>query len=247
MSLLVTLPLPGATITQAQIDELMHRKVIAPGIMAFHAIDGLAQKNGGSLTTIPAGAPYPKRWADFTGPGQYITVDGFLDTSNPATWSDFTMTVVGLTIARFWQERATAKDPVFARIPRLVIRDIDTPTAMNMWEDVGRKPGPRTVTPYEAPYPLAKSNTEGWSWPTSQGLRFDPVFPGLVQAFDYQEYGKEYPLIYSVGVGGGSTTGKAVIKAGQEKAFFMAAGAAYWASDPVAAAAQILNQFVEVK
>ena len=56
------------------------------------------------------------------------------------------MTVVGRTIANFWQERAIAKDPAFARIPRLVVYSVGVDSFnMNLLADYGRTVGPRTV------------------------------------------------------------------------------------------------------
>jgi len=251
MSLLVTLPLPGATITQETLAELRKRGVLPSDITAFSAIDAFAAAFGGSLPFVPQDATGEKRWADTGRPTEYITVSGFLDTKNPATWSDFTMTVVGLTIARFWQERAAAQDHVFGRIPRLVKYSSSEGLKMNMAADVGRTPGPRTVSLIEAPYPLAKlqddSSGDGgkrWSWPTNHAMRFNPS-SGLVEVFDYQEYSRAFPIVTTVSVGAG--TGAIRLRGMSDEAFLAAAGAAlFGGGTPAERVAKIIAN-LEVK
>lgn len=250
MPLLVMLPLPGATITQDTIDELRKRGVIPVDVIAFHAIESYAAALGGSLTTLPVAASKPKRWADrSSAPAEYITVEGSLDTSQSSTWSDFTMTVVGRTIANFWQERAFAKDQAFARIPRLVTYSVGVDSFnMNLLADYGRKVGPRTVDTAEAPYPLAKSapNTvNGWTWPTNHAMRFNPT-TGLVEVFDYQEYGVTFPIVTTVSVGGGGT-GTIRVKGMSDESFLQAsAGAIFGEGTPAARVAKIIGN-LEVK
>lgn len=250
MSVTVPVPFPGATITADIISELHKRGVIPSDVTAFHAIDGFAAACGGSLPYVPQDSSADKRWADLGKPTEYVTINGSLDTNNPATWSDFTMTVVGFTIARFWQERVTAGDTVFGRIPRIVKYSVAEPSKMNMTADVLRLPGPRNVTLTEVPYPLAKLQNDPsgdggkrWSWPTNQGLRFNPV-TGLPEVFDYQEYSRAYPITTTVSVGGG--TGTIRVK-GTDEAFLAASAAALFAGGtPAERVAKILSN-LEVK
>lgn len=226
----VPVPTPGTTITQANLDELSKRGVLAPGVSAFASLEALAMAFGGSLLYVPQSAVDQKFWADFTPGADYVTVEGALDTSDVATWSEWSMTVYGSTVARFYQERAKAKDPVFARIPRFKRFSSAQPAAMNMTSGVG-KPGPRTVTASEVQYPLARyrddpSGDGGKSWSYAQNhiLRFHPV-TGQVETCDYQEYGRAFPIVTTVGVG---TPGAGAIrvKAMSDEAFLAAVGAA---------------------
>lgn len=252
LNVTVSVPYPGATIDQDLLRELRKRGVLPSDITAFHAIDGFAAAFGGSLPYVPADSNAEKRWADTGKPTEYITINGFLDTSNPATWSDFTMTVVGLTIANFWRERVTAKDPLFARIPRLVKYTVAEPRGMNMTADVGRIPGPRQVSITEVPYPLAKlqddpsgDNGKRWSWPPNHALRFNPT-TGLPEVFDYQEYGKAYPITTTVSVGGGGT-GTIRVKGMSDEGFLsVAAGAIFGVGTPADRVAKIIGN-LEVK
>jgi len=226
----VPVPTPGTTITQSNLDELKKRGVLAPGVSAFASLEAFAFAFGGSLPYIPQSASQQKFWADFTPGADYVTVEGALDTSDVATWSEWSMTVYGLTAARFYQERAKAKDPVFTRIPRFK-RFTAQQGEMNMTSGVG-KPGPRTVTASEAQYPLARyrddpSGDGGKSWSYAQNhiLRFHPV-TGQVEACDYQEYGRAFPLVYKVDPPGGGASGAIRVKGMSDEAFLAAVGAA---------------------
>ncbi len=249
MNLTIPVPFPGATITADIIGELRKRGVLPSDVTAFHAIEGFAAAFG-YLPYIPSDAHEEKRWADLGKPTEYLTIIGYLDTSNPATWSDFTMSVVGRTIAQFWQDRVAAKDPVFARIPRFAKFAVMEPSKMNMSVDIGRIAGPRQVSLTEVPYPLAKLQDdpvgEGgkrWSWPTNQGLRFNPS-TGLPEVFDYQEYSRAYPITTTVSVGGG--TGTIRVK-GTDEAFLAASAAAlFGGGTPAERVAKILSN-LEVK
>lgn len=249
MQVTFAVPHPGAVITQELLNELRKRGVLPSDITAFHAIESYAAAFGG-LLIVPQDSQAEKRWSDTGKPTEYITINGFLDTSDPATWSDFTMTVVGSTIARFWQERVAAKDPVFARIPRLVKFTVANPSGMNMWADYNRVVGPRTVNAVESPYPLAKLqddpvgfNGKSWSWPQNHGLRFNPQ-SGLPEVFDYQEYTRAYQITYSASVGGG---GAIRVKGMTDESFLSAtAGAIFGGGTPAERVAKIIGN-LEVK
>lgn len=223
----VPVPTPGTTITQANLDELKKRGVLAPGVSAFASLEAFAVAFGGFLPYIPQSASQQKFWADFTPGADYVTVDGALDTSDVATWSEWSMTVYGSTVARFYQERAKAKDPVFARIPRFKRFTSAQPGDMNMTSGVG-KPGPRNVTASEVQYPLARYRDDpsgNWSYAQNHILRFHPV-TGQVEACDYQEYDRAYPLVYRVDPPGGGTSGAIRVKGMSDEAFLAAVGAA---------------------
>lgn len=252
MNLTIPVPHPGAVITAEILSELRKRGVIPSDVTAFHAIDGYAAAFGGSLPYVPQDASAEKRWADLGRPTEYLTIGGALDTSNPVTWSDFTMAVVGRTIANFWQDRAAAKDPVFARIPRLVKYSVGEPSRMNMAADVGRTPGPRTVSLTEVPYPLAKLQDDPvgdggkrWSWPTNHALRFSPT-TGLPEVFDYQAYSQAYPIVTTVSVGGGGA-GSIRVRGMSDGAFLAAAGAALFGGGSPAERVQKILSNLEVK
>jgi hypothetical protein len=251
MNLLITLPLPGATITQAMLNEGRNVRGIFPSdVLAFHAIDGFAESFGGSLPYIPTAFPNPKRWSDTGTPGRYLTVSGFLDAWDKATWSSFSMEVYGRTIAQFYQDYAAAKDETLRWIPRFV--EITLPPNasvrdMNFLPDVGRVAGPRTVEIGETPYPLAKAadTVTGWTWPTNHAMRKNPK-TGLVEAFDYQAYIAAFPIKVTVSTGE-SASGKAQVKPGQASAFLGAAAQAFFAGNHDAAAADVIAKYVEVK
>lgn len=231
----VSVPTPGTTITQSNLDELKKRGVLAPGVSAFASLEAFAMAFGGSLPYIPNSASTQKFWADFTPGADYVTVEGSretgLDASDVATWSEWSMTVYGSTVARFYRDRATAKDPVFARIPRFKRFSSAEPAQMNMTSGVG-KPGPRTVTASEAQYPLARyrddpSGDGGKSWSYAQNhiLRFHPV-TGQVEACNYQDYERAYPLVYNVSPPGSAATGAIRVKNMSDEGFLAAVGAA---------------------
>jgi hypothetical protein len=246
----VLVPTAGASITQSTLDELKKRGALAPGVSAFASLEAFAMAFGGSLPYIPANAADNKFWADFTAGSDYVTVDGSLDTADAATWSDFSMTVYGSTIARFFQDRAKAKDPVFRRIPRFKRFTSSEPAQMNMLLGVG-KPGPRNVTVGEAPYPLARlmndpvaDGGKRWSWAANHILRFNPE-SGDVETCDYQAYGQAFPIVTTVSVGNAS--GAIRVRGMGDEAFLSAVGAAlFGGGTPAERVAKILSN-LEVK
>ncbi len=247
----VTVPTAGTTITQSTLDELRKRGALAPGVSAFASLEAFAMAFGGSLPYIPQSASENKFWADFSPDTTYVTIDGSLDTSDQATWSDFSMHVYGRTIANFFQERAKANDRVFRHIPRLKVFTVAQPRDMNMLLGVG-KPGPRTVTRNEAQYPLARfmddSAGDGgkqWSWPRNHILRFNPD-SGQAETCDYQEYGRAFPIVTTVSVGPGAS-GTIRIRGMGDEAFLAAAGAAlFGGGTPAERVAKIIAN-LEVK
>lgn len=252
MNLLITLPLPGATITQPMLNEMRNvRGIIPSDVLPFHAIDGFAEAFGGSLPYIPTAFPFSKRWSDTGTPGRYLTVNGFLDAWDKATWSSFSMEVYGRTIANFYQDYAAAKDETLRWIPRFLEIEIPANSSMrdmNFLADVSRVSGPRTVGASEFPYPLAKNapgTVTGWSWPTNHAMRKNPQ-TGLVEAFDYQEYIKAFPIKITVSTGDGAA-GKAQVKPGQASAFLSAAAQAFFAGNHEVTAAELISKYVEVK
>lgn len=246
----VPVPTPGTSITQGTLDELRKRGALAPGVSAFASLEAFAVAFGGSLPYIPQSASEPKFWADFTPGADYVTVDGSLDTSDTATWSDASMSIYGRTIAQFYQDRAKAKDPVFRRIPKFKRVTSPQPAEMNMLLGVG-KPGPRMVTVGEAPYPLARlmddpvgENGKQWSWPRNHILRFHPE-SGQVEACDYQAYGQAFPIVTTVSVGGGGGTIR--VRGMTDEAFLAATGAAlFGGGTPAERVAKIISN-LEVK
>lgn len=242
----VPVPTAGTTITQSTLDELRKRGAIAPGVSAFASLEAFAFAFGGSLPYIPQSATDPKFWADFTAGADYVTLDGSLDTSDTATWSEFSMTVYGPTVARFYQDRAKARDRVFGKIPRFKRYTVTSQAGMNMLLGVG-KPGPRTVTVGEAPYPLARymddpvgDQGKQWSWPRNHIARFNPE-SGQVEACDYQEYSRAYPIVTTVSVG---TPGAGAIRVRglSDEAFLAAVGAAlFGGGSPAERVAKILT------
>jgi|GEM_PF-5470493 len=247
----VPVPTPGTSINQSNLDELKKRGVLAPGVSAFASLETFAFAFGGSLPYIPQSASNQKFWADFTPGADYVTVEGSLDTSDVATWSEWSMNVYGLTIARFYQDRAKAKDPVFARIPRFKRFSSAEPAAMNMTSGVGR-PGPRVVTASETQYPLARyrndpsgENGKSWSYAQNHILRFHPV-SGQVEACDYQEYDRAYPLVYRVDPPGGGSGGIRV-KNMSDEAFLAAVGAALFGGGTPAERVSAILKNLEVQ
>lgn len=247
----VPVPIPGTTIAQANLEELKKRGVLAPGVSAFASLEAFAMAFGGSLPYIPNSASTQKFWADFTPGADYVTVEGSLDTSDVATWSEWSMNVYGLAAARFYQDRAKAKDPVFARIPRFKRFSSAEPGQMNMTSGVG-KPGPRTVTASEVQYPLARyrddpSGDGGKSWSYAQNhiLRFHPV-SGQVEACDYQEYGRAFPIVTTVSVG---TPGAGAIRVRgmSDEAFLAAVGAALFGGGTPAERVSAILKNLEVQ
>lgn len=206
---------------------------------------------GGSLPYIPQAGADPKFWADFTPGTDYVTLDGSLDTSDAATWSEFSMTVYGRTVAAFFQDRVKAKDPVFRRIPRFKRYTVAKPADMNMLLGVG-KPGPRTVTVGEAPYPLARymddpvgDGGKQWSWARNHIARFNPD-SGQVEVCDYQEYSRAYPIITTVSVG---TLGAGAIRVRgmTDEAFIQAVGAALFGGGSATERVAKILSFLEVQ
>lgn len=251
---LFPLPLAGVAVTQRMLDDLQTLGVIPQSVHAFASLNDYALKLGGSLTSLPMLSATSKYWSDpLNGGGRpYLVVGGLslqsyglaesLSTATPAYLSSPSMEAYGLTIANFYRERVTAKDPVFSRIPTLVKVFADDPTGMNMLSGYGSDPNePRVVSANETPYPL---NT---AWPKNIGLRFNPE-TGAVEAFDYQAYNRAYPLKTTVSVAGSTpaTLGKPRIK-GTAAAFVQNAVGAIMGNptDPDKAAAKIL-EMVEV-
>lgn len=240
------IPVPGTTITQSTLDELRKRGAIASGVSAFASLEAFAMAFGGSLPYVPRGAITTKFWADFTNPPKYVIVNGWLDTASSSTWSDFSMKVYGPTVARFYQDRAKARDPIFARIPRFVEYTTLDAGVMDMSDGIG-KPGPRTVTATEAPYPLAREMDDPvgdggkqWSWPRNHILRFAPQ-TGQVEACDYQWYGQTYPIITTVSVGQ-SGPGTIKVRGMSDEQFLQLVGAAiFGGGTPAERVAKILN------
>lgn len=248
----VPVPVPGTSITQSTLDELRKRGAIAPGVSAFASLEALAVAFGGSLLYVPQSSFVEKFWADFNLDTNYVTFDGSLDTSDSATWSDFSMQVYGRTIANFFQERAKAKDPVFRYIPRFRQFNASQPRDMNMLVGIG-KPGPRTVTRNEAPYPLARhmddpvgDGGKQWSWPRNHLARFHPD-NGQVEVCDYQAYTLANPITVTVGVGG-SAAGAITIRAGlTPEAFLTSVGSALFGPGTPSERAQKIIGNLEVK
>lgn len=242
----VPVPTAGTTITQSTLDELRKRGALAPGVSAFASLEAFAMAFGGSLPYIPQTPGDAKFWADFTAGADYVTLDGSLDTSDTATWSDFSMTVYGRTVAGFYQDRVKAKDPVFRRIPRFTRYTVASQTSMNMLLGVG-KPGPRNVSAGETPYPLARymddpvgDGGKQWSWPRNHIARFNPD-SGQAEACDYQEYSRVYPVVTTVSVG---TPGAGAIRVRgmSDEAFLAAVGAAlFGGGTPAERVAKILG------
>lgn len=249
MSLLRTVPLPGAQVTQQNIIDHQTRGIIPRDITAFHAIESFAAGFGGSLPYVPSMGDVPKYWADLGQPAEYVTVSGTLDTQDAATWSDFSMHVYGKTIATFYQERAAANDPVFRYIPRFKKFEVAYRGSLNLLADVGRKVGPRMVTPGEAPYPLAKSAPDtvtGWTWPTNHAMRLNPENKLLVEVFDYQEYTQAFPVKYTPSVGSGAS-GSIRVKGMTDEAFLSASAAAIFGTGtPADRVAKVISN-LEVK
>ncbi len=247
----VPVPTPGTTITQSTLDELRKRGALAPGLSAFASLEAFAMAFGGSLPYIPQAPGDAKFWADFTPGADYVTLDGSLDTSDKATWSDFSMTVYGRTVAGFYQDRAKAKDKVFAKIPRWKRFTVAAPASMNMLLGVGR-PGPRTVTVGEAQYPLARymddpvgDNGKQWSWPRNHIARFNPE-TGQVEACDYQEYGRAFPIVTTVSVGTGGA-GAIRVRGMSDEAFLAAVGAALFGGGTPAERVSAILKNLEVQ
>lgn len=246
-SVCVPVPTPGTVINQPNLDEVEKRGVLAPGLSAFASLEAFAVAFGGSLPYVPASANAQKFWADFTpGSGEYVTVDGWLDTSDPATWSEFSMTVYGATAARFYRDRALAKDPVFAQIPRFRRFTATQPGELNMTSGIGR-PGPRTVTAEEVPYPIARyrddptgENGKSWSYAQNHILRRNPV-TGRVEACNYQDYDRAYPIVTTLSVGG--SAGSIRVRAGMSPEAFLAsvASALFGAGAPGERTAKIIT------
>lgn len=246
----VPVPVPGTSITQGTLDELKKRGTLAPGVSAFASLESFAFAFGGSLPYVPQSAADNKFWADFTPGPEYVTVDGSLDTSDPATWSDFSMQVYGRTVAQFYSDRNKANDRVFKRIPRFKRFASGEPGQMNMLLGVG-KPGPRTVTVGETPYPLARlmddpvgDGGKQWSWARNHILRFNPD-SGQVEACDYQAYSQAFPIVTTVSAGG--SVGAIRVRGMGDEAFLAAVGAAlFGGGSPAERVAKIISN-LEVK
>lgn len=249
MSIFVPLPLPGASIDDGVLKELRKRGILNADITAFHAIDGYAAAFGGSLQAgYPTAASRPKRWSDTGRPTAYLTISGMLDATVSSTWSDFSMSVYGRTVAQFYQDYAKANDSVLRWIARFVTVIEGEPWQMNFQADVGRIPGPRAVTSMEAPYPLGKvvpNYVTGWSWPTNHAIRVNPQ-TGIMEAFHIEDYMRQFPIKTNVSTDN-SAAGSARVKAGQAQAFLAAAAQGYFNGNYEAAAADVISKFVEVK
>ena len=254
MALFIPLPLPGATIDMKILKESRNVRGTTPSsVLAFHALDGFGAEFGGAAPYIPTVGSAQKRWSDTGVPGQYLTVDGLLDAWDSKTWSDFSMEVYGRTIAQFYQDYAAARDTTLRWIPRFVkftLPEGSSPFDMNFSADIGRVPGPRMVNTVEVPYPLAKEapgTVTGWSWPTNHAIRRNPQ-TGILEAFDYQAYIREFPIKTTVSTGDSAGLGKAQVKQGQSAAFLGAAAQAlFTGQNAEIAAAKIIADFVEVK
>lgn len=247
----VPAPTPGTTITQSTLDELRKRGAIAPGVSSFASLEAFAFAFGGSLPYIPQSAAENKFWADFTPGADYVTLDGSLDTSDTATWSEFSMTVYGHTVARFYQDRVKARDKVFGKIPRWKRYTVPKPADMNMLLGVG-KPGPRVVTVGEAPYPLARymddpvgDQGKQWSWPRTHIARFNPD-SGQVEVCDYQEYSRAYPVVTTVSVGSPGA-GAIRVRGMTDEAFIQAVGAALFGGGSATERVAKILGFLEVQ
>lgn len=242
---LFPLPLAGVVVTQRVLDDLQTLGVIPPSVHAYASLADYARKLGGSLTGLPTLSATSKYWSDpgnWEGRPYLFISDGFFYTHTPAYLSSPSMEAYGTTIANFYRERVTAKDPVFARIPAFTKATAGDPIGMNMLSGYGSDPSePRVVSANDTPYPL------NLAWPKNIGLRFNPE-TGAVEAFDYQAYNRAYPLKITVSVAGSTpnAAGKPRIK-GTAAAFVQSAVGAIMSNptDPDKAAAKIL-EMVEV-
>ena len=220
MKVTMTVPHPGAVINQSDLEKLRVRGMFL-GQQVFASLVEFNQP------TFPADAAKPKYFNSLASVGIFIDGSLVLDGPYAAAFSDPAFSLYSPTLAQFYRDRVIAKDPEFATIPRLVIRDLPDAGKLNFSPDIGKDPATlkagRMVTAAEQAWafgalledPTGPIERDGKKYramfPSNIGLKYEN---GLPVAFDYQEYSKAFPLQYNVSVGGGTAKGVAAIKAG---------------------------------
>lgn len=260
MQVTIPVPHPGAKINQDILNKLTTRGVFSGQRVFASLVEYMAPLGGQPQYTIPQDAAKPKYFFSFSPIGVFIDGSLSLDGIYASAFSDESFSIYSKTLADFYRDRIRAKDPEFATIPRLVVRPLADFDKLNFAPDIGKDAATlragRVVSADEQPWafgsilpdptgPIERGGQRFRAmWPSNMGLKYEN---GLPVAFDYQEYDRAFPLTTIVTVGGGGAAGTARVKAGQEEAFLAAAGAAYFAPDKVAAANNVVKQFVEVK
>lgn len=216
----MTAPHPGAVINQSDLEKLRIRGMF----LGQQVFANLAEYN---QSTFPTDAARPKYFTSLSTLGIFIDGSLVLDGPYAAAFSDPAFSIYSPTLAQFYRDRVIAKDPEFATIPRLVIRELPDAPKLNFSPDIGKDPvtlkAGRTVTAAEQPWafgalledPTGPIERDGKKYramfPSNIGLKYEN---GLPVAFDYQEYSRAFPLQTIVTVGGGGAKGVAVIKPG---------------------------------
>jgi len=262
MSVTIPVPHPGATINQDILTRLQTRGLLN-GMRCFASVVEYTKPSNGmpGQSTIPQDAALPKYFTSFAPIGVFIDGSLSLDGIYASAFSDDSFQIYSKTLADFYRDRVRAKDPQFATIPRLVIRALPDFDLLNFAPDIGKNEDTlragRVVTSTEQPWMFGSLLVDPTGPIEREGVKFRAMFPpnmglkyenGLPVTFNYQEYDKAFPIQTIVQVGGGGTsTGKPVVKAGQEEAFIGQVSAAWWAPDKVTAVNNVVAQYVEVK
>lgn len=227
MQVTIPVPHPGAKINQEILNKLTTRGVFSGQRVFASLVEYMAPVGGQPQNTIPQDAAKPKYFYSFAPLGVFIDGSLSLDGIYASAFSDDSFSIYSKTLADFYRDRVRAKDPGFATIPRLVIRNLPDYDKLNFAPDIGKDPvalrAGRVVTTQEQPWMFGSLLYDPTGPIERGGVRYRAMFPsnhglkyenGLPVVFDYQEYDTAFPIKTTVYVGEGSAKGAAVIKSG---------------------------------
>lgn len=228
-SVTIPVPHPGAVINQDILTRLQTRGFFLGQSVFASLVEYMAPSNGmPGQSTIPTKAGLPKYFTSLSNLGIFIDGSLVLDGPYAAAFSDGSFSIYSQRLAEFYRGRVIAKDPQFAAIPRLVIRELPDAEKLNFTPDIGGNADAlrkgRVVTAAEQPWSFGFLLQDETGPIERGGIRYRATFPsnhglkyenGLPVTFDYQAYDKAFPLetIVQVGGGGGSK-GTPAIKSG---------------------------------
>lgn len=227
MQVTIPVPHPGAVINQSILDLLRIRGMFLGQTVFASLVEYTSPSNGmPGQTTFPTDAARPKYFTSLSNLGIFIDGSLVLDGPYAAAFSDPSFQIYSQRLAEFYRGRVIAKDPQFATIPRLVIRELPDANKLNFSLDIGGNADAlrkgRTVTAAEQPWSFGFLLQDEVGPIERNGIRYRATFPsnhglkyenGLPVTFDYQAYDKAFPLETIVQVGGGAK-GSVSIKPG---------------------------------
>lgn len=225
--IVIPVPYPGNVINDSIANTLRSAGFMA-GIIYFPSLVSYAK--GVGADTKPVEGPRTKlfstsvEWGVFVDRGASLQLSG-----NPNAFSDDTWRLYSPTLADFYRERSMSSggrivDSNFERIPRLTVRKIDNPTALNFSSDIGGDAAAlaagRMVSPDDQEVPLGILLPYESGPVEHLGSRYICTFPsnyglmyvnGKVMAFNYEVYTREVPISTVVYTGSAPVGGNKIV------------------------------------